>query len=94
MEQKHAVIFGATGLIGGHLLLSLLGDGRYSKVTVIGRSLPDNDHPKLVRTRLALEALDDFVLEASVDEVFCCLGSTMKQRMLLVLYLLNEMIIL
>lgn len=79
-ERRTAVIFGATGLVGRLCLDLLLADQRYVRVVAIGRREPTQSDPKLVVRRAALdavEALDDPTL--SVDDVFCCLGTTLKK---------------
>jgi uncharacterized protein YbjT (DUF2867 family) len=80
-ERRTAAIFGATGLVGRLCLALLLGDERYDRVVAIGRRQPAQSNPKLVVRRAALdtvEALDDPTL-GTVDDVFCCLGTTLKK---------------
>lgn len=88
---KTALLFGATGLIGSHLLKQLIADSNYEKVVVISRRPLDDAsvHPAIAEGRLIVETmeldnlLDEFfkreALKHKYDEVFCCLGSTMKQ---------------
>jgi uncharacterized protein YbjT (DUF2867 family) len=76
-----AAIFGATGLVGSACLDLMLEDERYTRVISIGRRAPACTDAKLVVHRVALdaaEALDDPML-GSVDEVFCCLGTTIAK---------------
>lgn len=80
-EGRTAAIFGATGLVGRACLDLLLADERYVRVVAIGRREPTYSNPKLVVRRAALdavEALDDAML-GSVDDVFCCLGTTLRK---------------
>jgi uncharacterized protein YbjT (DUF2867 family) len=80
-EGRTAAIFGATGLVGRLCLDLLLADERYVRVVAIGRREPTQSDPKLEVRRAALEtaeALDDPTLGA-VDDVFCCLGTTLKK---------------
>jgi uncharacterized protein YbjT (DUF2867 family) len=80
-ERRTAAIFGATGLVGRACLDLLLADERYVRIVAIGRREPAQSHPKLVVRRAALdivEALDDPTL-GSVDDVFCCLGTTIRK---------------
>jgi hypothetical protein len=80
-EGRTAAIFGATGLVGRLCLDLLLADQRYVRVVAIGRREPAQSGPKLVVRRAALdtaEALDDPTL-GTVDDVFCCLGTTLKK---------------
>lgn len=80
-EGRTAAIFGATGLVGRACLDLLLADERYVRIVAIGRRDPAHSDPKLVVRRAALdtiEALDDPTLD-SVDDVFCCLGTTLRK---------------
>jgi uncharacterized protein YbjT (DUF2867 family) len=79
MNSKTALLAGATGLIGSQLLPLLLASDRYSKVIVIGRR-----NTSITHTRLSSHIVDFDNLAASasllaVDDVYCCLGTTMKQ---------------
>lgn len=71
---RTALIAGATGLVGGHLLRILLESPEYTQVITVGRrSLPLN-HPKLNQQVVNLHHLDPDLLK--VDDLFCCLGTT------------------
>jgi uncharacterized protein YbjT (DUF2867 family) len=79
MNSKTALLAGATGLIGSQLLPLLLASDRYSKVIVIGRR-----NVSITYSRLSSHVVDFDNLAASqsllaVDDVYCCLGTTMKQ---------------
>lgn len=76
---KTALLAGATGLIGAHLLPRLLASARYDKVLVVGRRALPQTHPKLVQIVTELDKLEDFRLQLIADDVFCCLGTTMRQ---------------
>ena len=75
--MKTAVIAGSTGLIGGQLLNLLLHSDRYDKVIALTRK-DITSHPKLVQVKLEQTKID---LDPtwSVDDVFCCLGTTMAK---------------
>ena len=77
--RKTALLAGATGLIGSHLLPLLLDSERYSKVIVLGRRPVPQVHPKLVQVVTDLDQLEQYRLKLIADDVFCCLGTTMKQ---------------
>jgi uncharacterized protein YbjT (DUF2867 family) len=79
MNGKTALLAGATGLIGSQLLPLLLASDRYSKVIVVGRKHPALTHAKLQSHIVDLGNLSgaDSLLKA--DDVYCCLGTTMKQ---------------
>lgn len=50
----HVLITGATGLIGGHVLLDALADNRITKVTVVGRRPPSLDAQRLQDVKSAI----------------------------------------
>ena len=77
--RKTALLAGASGLIGSHLLPLLLASERYSKVIVVGRRLLPVLHPKLVQVVTALDKLPEVRLQLIADDVYCCLGTTMRQ---------------
>jgi uncharacterized protein YbjT (DUF2867 family) len=77
--QKTALLAGATGLIGSHLLPLLLQSERYGKVIVVGRRAVPVIHPKLVQVTTELDQLEAVRLRLIADDVFCCLGTTMAQ---------------
>ncbi|MBD2766579.1 NAD-dependent epimerase/dehydratase family protein [Hymenobacter sp. BT664] len=76
---KTALLAGASGLIGSHLLPQLLASERYAKVIVVGRRPVPLLHPKLTQVVTELDRLEDVRLRLIADDVFCCLGTTMRQ---------------
>ena len=76
---KTALLAGATGLIGSHLLPLLLASERYSKVLVVGRRPLPQVHPKLVQIVTDFDQLEEHRLRLIADDVFCCLGTTLRQ---------------
>lgn len=74
-----ALIAGATGLIGRSLLKQLLSDERYSSVKVLTRRPLSLTHAKLEILLGDLDRLDRFGEELKADDVYCCLGTTMRQ---------------
>ncbi|WP_409288400.1 oxidoreductase [Peribacillus sp. SCS-37] len=79
MEKKTALLAGATGLIGNHLLHVLLDAGEYDKVITVGRRPLNISHPKLEEVIMDLEKLDENRMLLKADDVYCCLGTTMKK---------------
>lgn len=76
---KTALLAGASGLIGSHLLPLLLASERYAKVIVVGRRPLSLQHPKLAQVVTELDQLEDERLRLIADDVFCCLGTTRRQ---------------
>lgn len=79
MREKTALIAGATGLVGSHLLNLLLDDPAYSQVRSISRRPSGLTHPRLVEIIMDFEDLEKTAEEAIADDIFCCLGTTMKK---------------
>jgi uncharacterized protein YbjT (DUF2867 family) len=77
--KKTALLAGATGLVGSALLPLLLASGRYAKVIVVGRRPVAVQHPKLVQVVTELDQLENERLRLIADDVFCCLGTTIRQ---------------
>ncbi|QKG55451.1 NAD-dependent epimerase/dehydratase family protein [Hymenobacter sp. BRD128] len=77
--KKTALLAGATGLVGSALLPLLLAADRYAKVIVVGRQPVAMEHPKLVQVVTALDQLEHERLRLIADDVYCCLGTTIRQ---------------
>jgi len=77
--NKTALLSGATGLIGSALLPMLLASDRYARVVVVGRRAVALNHPKLSQVITDLGRLDAVAAELRADDVYCCLGTTIKQ---------------
>ncbi|MFT4759667.1 MAG: hypothetical protein ACI9XO_002495 [Paraglaciecola sp.] len=75
-KDKIALVFGATGLIGGYLLNHLLDHPAYAKVITFGRSKSEIAHPKLTEEIVDLDQPELFTGRIKGDEIFCCLGTT------------------
>ncbi|RSD26664.1 oxidoreductase [Mesobacillus subterraneus] len=79
MAGKTALIAGSTGLIGKELLHFLLNGSEYEKVIAIVRRPLENAHPKLEEKIVDFDRLDQYIESFAVDDVFCCLGTTIKK---------------
>lgn len=84
MENKTALIIGATGLVGKQLTQQLLQDDNYHLVHIFVRrliSLPIDSDPnnKLIQHVVDFNNLDSWQDRLCGDELFCCLGTTLKQ---------------
>lgn len=77
--QKTAILFGASGLVGGYCLELLLASPLYSKVKVFNRRKLDIRHPKYEEFIINFDELEDYADWIIGDDVFCCLGTTRKK---------------
>ena len=77
--HKTALIAGASGLIGAQLLPLLLASDRYTKVIAVGRRPLPQVHPKLEQRVLDFDQLEDHAMRLIADDVYCCLGTTMRR---------------
>jgi len=77
-DGRTAVLLGATGLVGGHCLELLLADDAWTRVTVIARRPSGRTHPKLRERVAAFDRLGEHADAFAGDDVFCCLGTTIK----------------
>ena len=79
-SQRTALLAGATGLVGGHLLRRLLADPRYRQVIAVSRKALGIEHPKLRPVITVFDAIEAAVagLDETVDDAFCALGTTVK----------------
>lgn len=73
---RKALVIGATGLIGRHLVFELLKSSAYEKVVVLVRKDMVIKHVKLEQIIIDFDLLSDAQKYMDVDDVFCCLGST------------------
>ena len=73
-SMKTAMIAGATGLVGSHLLTLLLSGDQYGKVIAITRK-PLPDHPRLVQVTFDMAEAKNYTAYRA-DDVYCCLGTT------------------
>lgn len=78
MAGRRALLLGGTGLIGGYVLERLLKSDDYVSVTLIGRRHPQIEHDKLSALTCDLASLAAHANAFRVDDVFCCLGTTLR----------------
>jgi uncharacterized protein YbjT (DUF2867 family) len=79
MSKKTALVIGANGLVGSELLKSLLVAPEYSKITVLVRKTLGIEASNLEEKIINFENLADYKESFKVDDVFCCLGTTIKK---------------
>jgi uncharacterized protein YbjT (DUF2867 family) len=76
--MKKAIVFGATGFIGSHLLRDLLDGADYAQVIAVVRKPLTLSHPKLTVLIGDLASLPALKPQLVADEVFIALGTTRK----------------
>jgi len=74
-----ALLAGSTGLVGNLLLNLLLKDAYYEKIIALSRKPLDKQHARLVNVVVDFDNLEGHAHEMKADDVFCCLGTTIKQ---------------
>ena len=76
---RTALVGGASGLVGSHVVRLLLEDPAYTRVTVLARRELPLSHKKLEQRVTSFDRLAQIADFPRVHDVFCCLGTTMKQ---------------
>lgn len=77
--KKTAIILGATGLTGSHVLKQLINDQNYSTIKLFSRKESGVSHPKIEEYIGDLLQLDTFKENMFGDEVYICIGTTKKK---------------
>ncbi len=75
-DKKTAIIFGASGLVGGYCLRLLLERETYHEVRSFGRRKLPVNHEKLTQYLIDFEAMDADADKIKGNDVFICLGTT------------------
>lgn len=78
MSSRTAVIAGASGLVGGHLLRLLLDDPETARVVALVRRPLGVTNAKLDEVVADFERLDAVEARLAAAVAFCCLGTTIK----------------
>ena len=76
--MKTALLFGATGLIGSHLLNLLISNNNYSKIKVFVRSSIELNDPKIEIIQTDFKNLENHREDIKGDDCFFCIGTTKK----------------
>lgn len=77
--SRTALLAGSSGLVGGHCLRLLLDDDAYRSVKILVRRELPLRHPKLEQHIVDYEHLAGRDELFRVDDVFCCLGTTIAR---------------
>jgi uncharacterized protein YbjT (DUF2867 family) len=79
MSRDSALLVGATGLVGRHLLPLLLEESTYKSVVAIGRKELPLTHEKLSQHVVDFERLGSAAKWIRAGDVYCCLGTTIRK---------------
>jgi len=77
--SKRAILIGATGLVGSHILQLLLNDNRYDSVIVLHRRSTEITHPKLTEYIIDFDDPESWKKLVVGDHLFSALGTTLKK---------------
>ena len=76
--MKIALLFGASGLVGSHLLNHLISNNNYSKIKLFVRSAIDLNDPKIEIIQTDFNNLENHREDIKGDDCFFCIGTTKK----------------
>ena len=77
--MKTALLFGSSGLVGGHVLNYLIQNSNYSKIKLFIRSLTEINDPKIEIIKTNFNNLNEHTEDIKGDECFYCIGTTKKK---------------
>ena len=76
---KIALVAGATGLVGGFLLKTLLDAPDYTRVYALTRRLIGKEHPKLANRVVRFDRMAEQLKGLVAQDAFCCIGTTIAE---------------
>ena len=74
--MKTALLFGSSGLIGGHLLNKLIQNNDYNKIKIFVRAEPEIKDSKIEIIKTDFNNLKNHVEDIKGDDCFFCIGTT------------------
>jgi len=77
--MKTAIVAGASGLIGKELIQKLISSDQYRRIYVLSRKKSGLVNEKIEELVIDFEKINQLKFDEPVDDVFCTLGTTMKQ---------------
>jgi len=76
VTERIALLFGSSGLVGGHLLNQLIKDKNYSKIKLFVRTTPEVSDPKVEIIKTDFHNLQNHIDDIIGDDCFVCIGTT------------------
>lgn len=74
--SKIALVAGATGMVGGLLLNTLLGAPDYTRVYALTRRPLGKEHPRLANRVVVFSRMAEQLKGLTATDAFCCIGTT------------------
>ena len=74
--MKTALVFGSSGLIGGHLLYQLIKNDNYNMIKLFVRSETSINEPKIEIIKTDFNDLENHKENIKGDDCFFCIGTT------------------
>ena len=74
--MKTALLFGSSGLVGGHLLNQLIKDDNYLEIKLFVRSIPEISNPKIKIVKTDFNNFENHKEDIKGDDCFFCIGTT------------------
>jgi uncharacterized protein YbjT (DUF2867 family) len=75
---KTVLLFGASGLVGNHLLNQLISNNNYSKIKLFARSTINVSDPRIEIIQTDFNNLENHKEDIIGDDCFFCIGTTKK----------------
>jgi uncharacterized protein YbjT (DUF2867 family) len=75
---KTALLFGASGLVGSHVLSQLISNNSYSKIKLFVRTTINISDPKIEIIQTDFKNLENHREDIKGDDCFFCIGTTKK----------------
>lgn len=79
MEKRTAILFGATGLVGSHLLEILIKEETYAKIIAFSRRPIKSESQKVQEIQTNFVDLKPMEGHFKGSDIFCCLGTTINK---------------
>lgn len=78
MSDRTALVLGASGLVGGHVLRRLAADARWTRVVTLGRRPLPTAGPTHEDHVVDFDRLGEQAELFACDDLVCCLGTTIR----------------
>ncbi len=78
MKNKTAILIGATGLVGSHVLKELQDKIDIGQILIFGRRSVKTKHGKVKEYIIDFDQIDNYKTLIRGDVLFSCLGTTLK----------------